>query len=63
MPKCKWCDEGNAPVWSFDAHVWIHRRDTIDKRCLFPPNNYGYTTQVPEERISDEIRKGLRSKE
>lgn len=48
---CRWCIEG-APEWSYDAKVWIHRRPTLDKRCLNPPNDYGYTRQVPEETKS-----------
>jgi hypothetical protein len=50
-PKCKWCLE-NKPEWSPDAKVWIHRRDRLDRRCENPPNDYGYTTQVPEETFS-----------
>jgi hypothetical protein len=56
---CKWCEDG-APEWSYHAKVWIHRRERLDRRCENPPNDYGYTTQVPEETISDEERKGLR---
>jgi len=49
---CKWCASEGQPEWSYDAKVWIHRRATLDKRCENPPNNYGYTTQVPEETVS-----------
>lgn len=51
--ECRWCLEG-APEWSYAANVWIHRRDRLDRRCEKPPNDYGYTTQVPEETISRE---------
>jgi hypothetical protein len=52
---CRWCADGK-PEWSYDAKVWIHRRDRLDRVCENPPNNYGYTTQVPEETISGERR-------
>ena|ERR1700688_3059075 len=32
---CRWCIE-NEPEWSEHAKCWIHRRDSIDKRCLNP---------------------------
>jgi hypothetical protein len=59
MAFCQWCKE-SKPVWSYHAKVWIHRRERLDRRCLNPPNDYGYTTQVPDLTISDEIRMGLR---
>lgn len=31
--ECRWCAE-NEPEWSPDANCWIHRRPTLDKRCL-----------------------------
>lgn len=49
--KCRWCEEG-LPEWSFYARVWIHRHAGLDRKCENPPNNYGYTTQVPELTIS-----------
>ncbi len=33
---CKWCAEGK-PEWSYDAKVWIHRRDILDRKCEAPP--------------------------
>ncbi len=51
--RCKWCYDG-PPEWSRWAKVWIHRRDRLDRQCEDPPNDYGYTTQVPEETISRE---------
>ena len=53
MAGCKWCADG-LPEWSYHAKVWIHRRERLDRRCENPPNDYGYTTQVPEETISRE---------
>lgn len=50
---CKWCADG-PPEWSYHAKVWIHRRERLDRACENPPNNYGYTTQVPEETISSQ---------
>jgi hypothetical protein len=55
--ECPWCKDG-PPVWSYDAKVWIHRRDSLDRRCWTPYNDYGYTTQVPELTISDERKLG-----
>jgi hypothetical protein len=31
--ECRWCAE-NQPEWSDDAKCWIHRRASVDKRCL-----------------------------
>jgi hypothetical protein len=31
--RCKWCREGNVPEWSPYAKCYIHRRETLDKRC------------------------------
>lgn len=31
--ECKYCAEGE-PEWSPHAKCWIHRRPTLDKRCL-----------------------------
>lgn len=53
MSDCRWCREGK-PEWSYDAKVWVHRRSTIDRRCENPPNDYGYTRQVPEDTVSAE---------
>jgi hypothetical protein len=33
--ECRWCGESVANLeWSKDAQCWIHRRDSVDKRCL-----------------------------
>lgn len=49
--QCQWCEVG-PPEWSPYAKLWIHRLPKLDRRCANPPNNYGLTTQVPEETIS-----------
>lgn len=59
MGACRWCADG-PPEWSYDAKVWIHRRERLDKRCENPPNGYGYTRQVPEETVTGTIRGPLR---
>jgi len=32
--ECKWCASEGLPEWSEDAQCWIHRRPSIDKKCL-----------------------------
>ena len=32
--ECKWCPTEGLPEWSPEAQCWIHRRSSVDKRCL-----------------------------
>lgn len=52
--KCKWCREGNVPQWSPHAHCFIHRRETLDKKC---ESQFSWNTPTSESAYNPETNK------
>jgi hypothetical protein len=48
--ECRWCGDSETNLeWSKEAQCWMHRRESVDKRCLRRMiGPYGEPVKIPE---------------